>query len=329
MDNPTLLRVRDLRVSYLQSDSLSIPALRDVSFDLQKGEVVGLLGESGCGKTTLALSLLHILPRDAVIQSGTIRLGGIDLLALEESALERIRGKQIGLVFQEPGISLHPTIRAGDQLADALRVHKRWPRRRCRDEALAALMRVRLDDALHFYSAYPHQLSGGERQRVLIALALICSPSLLIADEPTASLDTTVQAEIVQLIREVRSEMGLAVLWITHNSDLLTRVADRALVMYAGQIVESGSLPQMYSSPKHPYTHALLGARPRRRAGSAVSSPRIGKLGGDDFPPHGAIGCGCAFAAACPDKMDICSKREPPEIGLSETSYVRCFKYGE
>lgn len=327
MDNPTLLRVRDLRVSYLQPDPLSIPALRDVSLDLRKGEVVGLLGESGCGKTTLALSLLRILPRDAVIQSGTIHLGHIDLLAQKESALEQIRGTEIGLVFQEPGISLHPTMRVGDQLADAFRVHRRWPRHRCREEALAALARVRLDDPLRFYPAYPHQLSGGQRQRVLIALALICGPSLLIADEPTASLDTTVQAEIVRLIRELKTEMGLTVLWITHNPDLLAQIADRVLVMYAGQIVERGSLPQMYSSPKHPYTQALLASRPRRRAANAADNPRLGKRGGEPYTRN-AIACGCAFAAACPDKMDICLQREPPEIHLSETSSVRCFKYG-
>ncbi len=327
MNNQALLRVRELRVSYLQPGSHPIPVLRDVSFDLQEGEVVGLLGESGCGKTTLALSLLHILPSDAVIQAGTIHLGDNDLLAQKESAWEQIRGTKISLVFQEPGISLHPTMRVGDQLADALRVHRRWPRRRCRDEALAALARVRLDDPLHFYPAYPHQLSGGQRQRVLIALALICGPALLVADEPTASLDTTVQAEIVRLIRELKNEMGLTVLWITHNPGLLTQIAGRVLVMYAGQIVECGSLPQMYSSPKHPYTQALLASRPRRRTPGAADGPRFANLGGEPST-RSAMACGCAFAAACPDKMDICSKREPPEIHLSETSTVRCFKYG-
>ena len=327
MDNQILLRVRNLRVSYHQAGSFSIPALRDISFDLGTGDVVGLLGESGCGKTTLALSLLHILPGNAVIQSGSIVLGDTDFLGQKESALEQIRGTEIGLVFQEPGISLHPTMRVGSQLADALRVHRRWSRGRCREGALEALARVRLNDPLRFYAAYPRQLSGGQRQRVLIALALICGPSLLIADEPTASLDTTVQAEIVQLIRELKKQTALTVLWITHNPDLLSQIANRVLVMYAGQIVESGSLEEMYSNPKHPYTKALLASRPRPRT-EATTRRDLPFSSGFATSTAGSEACGCSYAGSCPERLEICSTREPGEISLGAGTTVRCFKYG-
>lgn len=322
-----LLQVRDLHVSYERDGLPFTGALRGVSCDMAKGEVVGLLGESGCGKTTLGLSLLGILPPNARIHQGSVVFRGKNLCDLKEAELERIRGAEISMVFQEPGVSLHPQIRVGDQIADAIRVHRGWPRRRCREEATAALARVRLIDTGRIYASYAHQLSGGQRQRVLIALALACGPALVVADEPTASLDTTTQAEIVELVRQLKKELNLSLLWITHNPALIAKIADRALVMYAGRIVESGPLPQIFSEPLHPYTRALLELRPRPSAQRTERRSRLPVIPAEPQNPASAR-CGCAFAARCADRMEICTTREPEVVLPDPARAVHCFKYG-
>ncbi len=324
----TLLRVSELFVSYRHNDEGERMAIRGASLNLAAGEVIGLLGESGCGKTTLALSILRLLAAAARVAGGCIQFRERDLLKLSEKDMEGVRGAEVSLIFQEPGIALHPMLRAGDQVADVIRVHRGWPRARCREEARAALGRAGLADTDRIYSAYPHQLSGGQRQRILIAMALACEPALIIADEPTASLDATVQAEILDLFKSLRSRLQLSMLWISHQPAVLAQIAERVLVMYAGQIVEEGPLREVFRNPLHPYTRALVAAHPTAPA-EAVASPRrpLRVMAGEPRDP-GRTFSGCAFEMSCPDRMEICRTREPGETQPESARRVRCFKYG-
>ena len=229
-----LLKVENLTVQYCPQGA---PEIANVSFGIAHGEMVGLAGESGCGKTTLALSLLRVLPASARVVTGSIRFRGQELMALSERQLEKIRGAGISMVLQEPGIALHPMLPVGEQIADVMQAHKGWSRQRCREEATRMLLRVHLEDVGRIYAAYPHQLSGGQRQRVVIAQALACRPDLVIPDEPTASLDSCAQSEILALLRELREHSGTAMLLISHNPSVLARLADRVMVMRAGRIV--------------------------------------------------------------------------------------------
>ena len=236
--------------------------VEDASLDLAAGEVLGVLGESGSGKTTLALALLGLLPPGGRVIRGEVVLRGRDLLRMREQELAAIRGDEMSMVFQEPGISLSPCLRAGEQIADVAHAHRPWSRRRCRDHALALLEQVGFDRPPEIYAAYPHQLSGGQKQRVVIAQALACQPAIVIADEPTAALDATTQARIVALLQELKERLGLALIFISHDLALLASLADRLLVMYAGQIVEVGSREQISRDPAHPYTRELLRCAP-------------------------------------------------------------------
>lgn len=323
-----LLGVRDLSVNYLLDAGAEVSAVRAASFHLAPGEIAGLLGESGSGKTTTALALLRLLPPNARIVSGVAEFRGRDLLAVKETELEDIRGAEISVIFQEPGISLHPVMRVGDQVADVIRVHRRWSRARCREAAEQALAQAQLADTARIYSAYPHQLSGGQRQRVLIALALACQPALVIADEPTASLDATIQAEILQLLKSLKERLRLSILFISHNPGVLAQLADRVLVMYAGRIIEEGPAAQILGAPRHPYTAALLRSTPPPPAeGAARHKQPLLALGGAT-PDLASLPRGCAFEPRCPDRMEICTSREPEEVTPAASARVRCFKYG-
>src|SRR5256885_6050225 len=245
-----LLQVRDLSVSF-PSQSGSSEVLREISFDLQRGEIVGLLGESGSGKSTLGLAILRVLHSDARV-SGSIAVNGRDLLTLGESQMRQVRGAAISIIFQEPGLALNPVLRVGTQITEVLRAHNdHWGRRRLRDEAAALLAQVELSDVNRIFNAYPHELSGGEAQRVLIAQALACGPALVIADEPTASLDSTIQSEIIALLAKLRREEALSLLFITHNPALLLEFADRVIVLRQGKIVEQGPVPGIFRRPVH------------------------------------------------------------------------------
>lgn len=253
----SLLVVRDLSFSYTSNDRKT-QVINSVSFSIAAGEVVGVLGESGSGKTSLALAILGLLASNAHIENGSVRFRGRELVGLPEHELQKVRGKEISLIFQEPGIALNPVMRVGQQIVEVLRAHYSWSKRRCRDEAESMLEQVRLSDIRRIYSAYPHQLSGGQRQRVAIAQALISKPALVIADEPTASLDTTIQAEVLALLKELQQKLSLAVLFISHNPAILQTMAQRILVMSAGEIVEQGSASQVLRQPQHPFTRHLL-----------------------------------------------------------------------
>ena len=263
----SLLAVQDLSVSFT-SIGRQTRIVNSISFSITPGEVVGLLGESGSGKTSIALAVLGLLPSNAQIESGSIRLRGRELLGLGERELQKVRGKEVSLVFQEPGIALNPVLHAGQQVVEVLRAHNSWSRKRCREEAESVLDQVRLSDVARVYSAYPHELSGGQRQRVAIAQALVCKPGLVIADEPTASLDTTIQADILALLKDLQQRLSLAFLLISHNPAILQKMAQRILVLHAGRIVEQGNASQVLREPQHPYTRHLLACVPQPLSGA-------------------------------------------------------------
>ncbi|MGH9732192.1 MAG: ABC transporter ATP-binding protein [Candidatus Acidiferrales bacterium] len=256
MDN--LLQVRDLTVQYHTANLRPHPVVDGISFDVASGEVLGLMGESGSGKSSLALALLGLLPTASTQVSGSVLFRGQELLAMPERALQQIRGAAVSLVFQEPGISLSPMMRAGDQVAEVIHAHRHWNWKRCRMEAEQMLARVGLTPTQRIFSAYPHQLSGGQRQRVVLAQALACDPALLIADEPTASLDARSQADFIALLRSLRQQFHISILLISHAPEIQASLADRLLVMKNGRIVEEGSFDELYRNPSDAYTRLML-----------------------------------------------------------------------
>lgn len=324
----TLLEVRDLAVHFQTSAGPVVPAVEGISFDLVAGEGVGILGESGCGKSTTALALLRLLPPGGRIVRGSIRFSGRDLLMADEREMEKTRGAQISLIFQEPGIALHPTMRVSDQVSEVIHAHRGGSWKRCREEAAVALALVFSRDTPRIFAAYPHELSGGQRQRVLIAQALACRPALVIADEPTASLDMTIQAEILALLRECKQRLGIALLLVSHNPAILAGLTERVLVMYAGRIVEEGPLEQIYREPLHPYTQGLLRSVPPsvEEAAQALKT-RLPVIPGN--PPDPArLPAGCPFEPRCAERLAVCVTREPREVRPEVARRVRCFKYG-
>lgn len=258
-----LLSVTNLTVEMHDGGATARTVLDGVSFSIAAGEAVGLVGESGCGKTTTALALLRLLPAAAQVTKGSVRLGGRDLLALWEKQLEKVRGAALSMVFQDPAIALNPVMRAGDQVAEVIRAHRPLRGERLRQEVESLFERVWFSDPARIYAAYPHELSGGQRQRVAIAQALACQPRLLIADEPTAALDTTVQSEILDLLKQLKAQLRMAMLIITHNPAILAGLADRVLVMNEGRLVEEGAVTEVYGNPSHRYTKLLLGCASR------------------------------------------------------------------
>jgi oligopeptide/dipeptide ABC transporter ATP-binding protein len=321
-----LLEVRDLHVDYLCDAAPTAQVLRGVSFAIGKNEAVGILGESGCGKSTLALAILRLLPACARVK-GAISYKARELTGLPDREMEKLRGAEVSLIFQDPSRSLHPTLRAGTQIADVAAAHQReWSRRQCRDAAKAILKEVSFEDAERIYASYPHQLSGGQQQRVVFAQALISRPSLLIADEPTSSLDTTMQAEILSLLNHLRQEHSLALVFISHNPAILAEMADRILVVYAGQIVEEGPVNQVLTSPLHPFTHALLQCVPREAPHNGADR-RLSTIPGSPLDPAETAE-GCPFAPRCAQRMEVCASRMPAEVQPQQGRKVRCFKYG-
>lgn len=254
----SVLQVRNLTVEYGEGGGEPYRAVDRVSFAVARGEVVGLMGESGCGKSSIALALLGLLPRRSSRVSGSVLLCGEELVGLAESEFERVRGSRISLVFQEPGAALSPLMRVGSQIAEVIHAHRRWPSRRCRAEAGTMLERVGLGPVDRIFSAYPHQLSGGQRQRIVLAQALCCEPAILLADEPTASLDAHSQADFLTLLRRLGNELQISILLISHSPELEASLADRILVMKDGRIIEEGTIAKLYEAPAHDYTRAIL-----------------------------------------------------------------------
>jgi len=252
-----LLKVRNLTIRY-RSELTQREAVRRVSFDVAPGEVLGVMGESGCGKTSLGLALLGLLPREHAEVSGSVMFRGDDMLTMKETSLQKIRGAGISMVYQEPGIALSPVMRVGTQISEIVHAHRPWSWKKCRAEAHSMLARVGLTPTERIFSAYPHQLSGGQLQRVLLVQALICEPALVIADEPTASLDARSQSDLIALLRELKQGLRISLLLISHTPEIQASLADRLIVMKDGEIVEEGRFDQMYWSPVHDYTKTLL-----------------------------------------------------------------------
>jgi len=287
-----------------------------------------VLGESGSGKSTLAASLLRLLPANGTFLKGTINLDGKNLLPLGLRELEKIRGRRIGIIFQEPSLALHPTIRVREQIRDVIAAHESLDRRTCEEKTRKLLETLFATDAKRIGDSYAHQLSGGQRQRVLIAQAIACGPSLLIADEPTASLDPSTQQEILSLLGTLRQELNLAMILVTHNPAILAGFADRVLVLYAGKVAETGPAQEVLVSPQHPYTRALLQCLPPQI--HAASSPRKTRLPviSGDAPNLSSFPNGCRFEPRCVDRMDVCTEKDPAELTVSRNHSVSCFKYG-
>jgi ABC-type glutathione transport system ATPase component len=272
-----VLEVRELTIQYRSARGNWHRAVDRCSFDIGAGEVVGLMGESGCGKTSIALSFLGLIPKDRALVSGSISFRGQELLGMDERSLERIRGATISMVYQEPGMSLSPVLRVGDQVAEVFRAHRDWGWKRCQSEAESMVARVGLPATARILSAYPHQLSGGQLQRVVLAQALACGPAVLIADEPTASLDARSQAEFLELLRELKAASRLSILLISHTPEIQASLADRLLVMKDGEIVEEGSFDQLYRNPSHPYTRAMLRRNAPNEANESVKQGLAGQ----------------------------------------------------
>ena len=314
-----VLDVENLRVSF--------PAARDrvypvdgVSFSLDRGETLALVGESGCGKSLTSLALLRLVPPPGRVEEGsTIRLGDTDVLALRGEALRRIRGRRIGMVFQDPMTSLNPVFTVGDQIAEGVRAHFAVSRGEARRRALELLREVGIPDPTARLDAYPHQLSGGMRQRVMIAIALSAEPEILVADEPTTALDVTVQAQILEVLDRLRDRRGMAVLLITHDLGIVAGRADRVAVMYAGQIVEEAPTAALFARPSHPYTQGLFASVPR------ITGPveRLSPIGGS-VPPPGAWPSGCRFRPRCPQAFDK-SETMPPLLPVGPGHRMRCW----
>ena len=296
-----------------------LAAAREVSFSIGRGETLGLVGESGSGKSVTAFSIIRLVPPPGRITAGRIEFEGRDLLSLRDDEIRQVRGAGIGFVFQEPMAALNPVMRVGAHIAEALRAHGLASRADARSRAIDLLRAVRIADAERRVDDYPHQLSGGMRQRVMIAIALACRPPLVIADEPTTALDVTVQAQILDLLRDMKREFGISLLLITHDLGVIAETADRVAIMYAGRIVEQGPVRDIFRSPAHPYTRGLLASIPGGAAGS-----RLKAIDGT-VPNLAALPPGCSFAPRCSARMPHCTDAFPDETWVGPGHTVRCY----
>ena len=294
-------------------------AVRDLSLTLMPDETLALVGESGCGKSVTALSIMGLVqPPFGRVAAGRIALAGRDLAGLSEGELAKIRGDRMAMIFQEPMTSLNPVMTVGDQVAESLRIHRGLSRAQARAAALALFDEVKIPSPAQRLDEYPHQFSGGMRQRVMIAIALACAPSVLLADEPTTALDVTIQAQVLGLLADLRAKHGMAVLFITHNLGVVAQIADRVAVMYAGEIVEQGPVAAIYAAPQHPYTRALFSAIPRLDQPGQALSAIPGRV-----PPLDAMPEGCRFAARCPQRCSGCEQEQVLVEGAPAHT-VRC-----
>jgi oligopeptide/dipeptide ABC transporter ATP-binding protein len=303
-----LLRIRDLKVEFATDDGV-VTAVDNVSLEVEAGKVLGLVGESGCGKSVTALTILGLTRGRKTRLSGEILYNGRDLLALKERELQRLRGKEIAMIFQDPMTSLNPVHRVGDQIVETIVIHEHVSTRVARRRAVELLREVGIPNPAQRVDDYPHEFSGGMRQRTMIAMALSCQPAILIADEPTTALDVTIQAQILDLIARLQESFGSAIILITHDLGVVADIADDVMVMYAGRIVESGTTAQIFNNAQHPYTWGLLGSIPR------IDKPKVKRLRPIDGLPPSLIDLpdGCSFAPRCPHVFHAC--RVEPELG--------------
>jgi oligopeptide/dipeptide ABC transporter ATP-binding protein len=313
-----VLSVRDLRTTFPLGRN-PVAVVDGVGFDVAAGEVLALVGESGCGKSMTALSVLRLVPKPGRIERGEIRLAGRDLRALPVPEMRRVRGSEIAMIFQEPMTSLNPVTSVGSQVVEAIRLHERVSAAGARDRTRELFQLVGIPDPLERLDAYPHQLSGGLKQRVMIAMALSMRPKLLIADEPTTALDVTIQAQILRLMRDLQRERALSILLITHDLGIVNELADRVAVMYAGRVVEEGDRQDIYLRPRHPYTQGLLRSMPAR-AERGRPLPEISGV----VPSPGEWPAGCRFSTRCERRFEPCSEEVPGCTNLGEIHRTWC-----
>jgi oligopeptide/dipeptide ABC transporter ATP-binding protein len=322
---PHLLEVKNLQTHFPTRAGL-VRAVDGVSFYVDKGELLGLVGESGCGKSITALSLMRLIAPPGRIVGGEIVFDGENLLAASEERMREIRGDDIAMIFQDPMTSLNPVYTVGEQIAEALRLHRKLSRQAAREAAVEAMKEVAIPDPARRAEDYPHQLSGGMRQRVMIAMALACDPKLLIADEPTTALDVTIQAQILELLNELRRTRELGVLLITHDLGVVAETADRVAVMYTGRIVEESPVEELFARPKMPYTEGLLRSVPKLTTEHVKKVQRLETIEGI-VPSPTALPPGCHFAPRCSHRMPRCTEGEIPLYQLENDVKVRCVLY--
>jgi peptide/nickel transport system ATP-binding protein/oligopeptide transport system ATP-binding protein len=318
-----LLQVNNLKTYFYMSDG-TVPAVDGVSFEIREGETLAIVGESGCGKSVTALSVMRLISTPGKIISGEVIFQDQNLLTLPEQAMYTIRGSRISMIFQEPMTSLNPVFTIGDQIAEALVIHQFLSKDAARQRTVELLKHVHIPEADKRVDSYPHELSGGMRQRVMIAMALACTPSLLIADEATTALDVTIQAQILELMKELKENLGLAIALITHDLGVVAEMAERVVVMYVGKIVEEADVYTLYKAPRHPYTQALLSSIPTLRT---PHDQRLNVIAGSVPNLNRPLPPGCRFAPRCMQVFDRCWQEEPPlvPVGLGQTA--RCWLY--
>ncbi|HEY0372953.1 MAG TPA: ABC transporter ATP-binding protein [Thermoanaerobaculia bacterium] len=323
-----LLEVKNLRTTFFTADG-SVDAVDNVSFNVRRGEAVALVGESGCGKSVTAMSIMRLVAVPGKITGGEIRFKGRDLASLSEKEMRGVRGNDIAMVFQEPMTSLNPVFKIGAQVAEAIRIHRKVGKKEAWKQAGDMLDLVSIPDPHKRLHDYPHQLSGGMRQRVMIAIALSCDPELLIADEPTTALDVTIQAQIMELLASLQKKLGLAVLLITHDLGVVAEFCERVIVMYTGRVVEEAPVRALFKNPAHPYTRGLLRSLPSINAGDTPGTrTRLATIEGM-VPPLTALPQGCKFNPRCPDVMEICLGNEPALMPVGEGQSARCYLHGD
>ncbi|MBI1776701.1 MAG: ABC transporter ATP-binding protein [Proteobacteria bacterium] len=319
--NQPILAVENLTTSF-RLGGRWYPAVRQLSFTLGRDETLALVGESGCGKSMTALSIMGLVPEESGRIEGSIRFEEQELVGMPDEAMRRLRGDRLAMIFQEPMTSLNPVLNVGFQIAEALRYHRDMGRQQADRVALDLLEQVKIPSAKRRFHEYPHQFSGGMRQRVMIAIALACRPSILLADEPTTALDVTIQAQVLSLLAELKSAYGMAMIFITHNLGVVASIADRVAVMYAGEIVETATVESLFESPTHPYTELLLRSIPRvdRDMGGLETIP-------GQVPSISRMPSGCRFQDRCPMKQPICTREEPvlAPVGGDAAHSARCW----
>ena len=315
-----LLDVRELRTSF-HGEQGEVRAVDGVSFRLERGRTLGIVGESGCGKSVTALSIMGLVPQPpGRIVGGEVLFQGDDLLKLPANRLRDLRGDQLSMIFQEPMTSLNPAFPVGEQIAETLIRHRNMSRQEAKTQAVEMLRRVRIPSPEERANDYPHQLSGGMRQRVMIAMALACNPKLLIADEPTTALDVTIQAQILELMRTLRAELGTAIILITHDLGVVAELADDVIVMYAGQVIERCAVDRLFSEPQHPYSIGLLGSIPRLH----LEQARLNAVEGF-VPDAAALPSGCRFHPRCPFAVEKCRREVPPLMEITPNHQAACW----
>jgi peptide/nickel transport system ATP-binding protein/oligopeptide transport system ATP-binding protein len=324
---PPILEVRDLQTTFSLTKSLSVRAVDGVSFDVNKGETLAIVGESGSGKSVTSLSIMGLLPKDTGrVSGGSIKLNGREITTLDDRAMRDIRGKQIGMIFQEPMTSLNPVHTVGQQISEMVVRHENLTKAKARIRAIEMLHLVGIPEPKIGVDNYPHQLSGGMRQRAMIAMALACEPSILIADEPTTALDVTVQAQILELMQNLQDKLGMAIIFITHDLGVVAEVADRVVVMYASQVVETARVNEIFEHPRMPYTAGLINSIPR--LGSSANKKRLEAIPGN-VPSLTKLPGGCRFHPRCGFSTDICRSSVPTLQAAGPNHMIRCTRWSD